>query len=58
MEHHLEATYPHISISTIADPFPKSSLVNQLPEDRFLVALVVKVLLALYSFKDMKMIYT
>ena len=50
MEHHLEAMYPHISISTIADPFPKSSLVNQLPEDRFLVALVVKVLLALYSF--------
>jgi hypothetical protein len=50
MEHHLEAMYPHISISKTAYPFPKSSLVNQLPEDRFLVALVVKVLLALYSF--------
>ena len=35
--------YPHIPISTIADPFPQSFFVNLLPDDRFLVALLFSI---------------
>jgi hypothetical protein len=31
MEHHLEAMYPHIPISTITNPSPQSYLINILP---------------------------
>jgi hypothetical protein len=35
--------YPHIPISTIADPFPQLFLVNLLAGDRFFVALVFSI---------------
>jgi hypothetical protein len=39
----LTCLFRHIPISTITNPFPQSFLVNLLPDDRFLVALVFSI---------------